>query len=48
MKLNTPFPGRRRAASSSKHEALETPVTKAKEAREEAKRPILKLKKRGK
>ena len=48
MKLNTPFPGRRRSASGGKHEQMETPVMKAKEAREETKRPILKLKKRSK
>jgi hypothetical protein len=48
MKLNTPFPGRRRKMSEARHEKAETPVMEAKERREETKRPVLKLKKRGK
>ena len=48
MKQSTPFPGRRRKVAEPRHEKMESPAMEAKERREEAKRPVLKLKKRGK
>ena len=49
MKMMSAFPGRRRKAEMG-HEKRESPAMEAKERREErmAKRPTLKLKKRGK
>jgi hypothetical protein len=48
MQMTNPFPGRRRKMAEPKHEKSESPVMEAKERREEArKRPVLKLKKRG-
>ena len=48
MKTSTAFPGRRRKMAEAKHEKSESPVMEAKERREEVrKRPVLKLKKRG-
>ena len=48
MKSSTPFPGRRRKMAEPRHEKAEMPMMEAKERREEAKRPTLRLKKRGK